>query len=525
MTSNKSVLDDQQASPPSKAKRLFQLISIALLLVISLGSWAFASPIGSSPDDGFHLTSIWCSNGGYQGMCEPDVSPSSRLVAPALIDSPTCFAYQKQISAKCQIDSGVLTNYGLSSVTHGNYSGGGYPPIYYATMHLFASPDVVVSALIMRFVNIFIFVALAISLWLIAPFRTRTAQKMTWAATLIPLGIFLIGSNNPSSWAIIGIGFSVLSLFAFLDNRLTKNQTIWIALIYLIAVLISAGSRGDSAAYGVVVVVTVLIATYRSWRDSLLKLMLPLSGLIISAAFYLCSGHAGVTTNGLGEAGSTEEVSAAALLVKNVVSIPNLIVGTFTGEGWGLGWLDTPMPEIVWVTALAVCFSIVVISIQRLNLFSAASLLIAAVALIGVPLYILQTSKMQVGEFVQPRYIYPLIILITALAILVTQNEPQFGSRAWRLLSFIGLSAAYAAALYVNLDRYIHGLGHPLGYNLNANIEWWWSNFPIQPMYLLALGSIATIALLYIVFEPFSRNSSQNELVGIGKDSTQTLVL
>ena len=42
----------------------FKVIQLVpLLAILALACWALASPVGSSPDDNFHLASIWCAGG------------------------------------------------------------------------------------------------------------------------------------------------------------------------------------------------------------------------------------------------------------------------------------------------------------------------------------------------------------------------------------------------------------------------------------------------------------------------------
>lgn len=55
---------------PSRWKRALLILGIGLLAIAGLGAWAFASPAGSSPDDDYHLASIWCAQGERDSICE-----------------------------------------------------------------------------------------------------------------------------------------------------------------------------------------------------------------------------------------------------------------------------------------------------------------------------------------------------------------------------------------------------------------------------------------------------------------------
>jgi len=49
-----------RAALPSRVARAVTLV-VALLVVLT--GWLLAAPPGASPDDGYHLGSIWCADG------------------------------------------------------------------------------------------------------------------------------------------------------------------------------------------------------------------------------------------------------------------------------------------------------------------------------------------------------------------------------------------------------------------------------------------------------------------------------
>ena len=42
-------------------------VALPLALLVVFGSWAVTSPVGASPDDDYHLSSIWCAGGEQSG--------------------------------------------------------------------------------------------------------------------------------------------------------------------------------------------------------------------------------------------------------------------------------------------------------------------------------------------------------------------------------------------------------------------------------------------------------------------------
>src|SRR5680860_1410536 len=85
--------------------RLRWIHAAPLLAVLTLTAWAFASPVGASPDDDFHLASTYCALGGSDA-CQPGTQENTRLVSIAF-DSARCYAQVSTESAACQDDAGL----------------------------------------------------------------------------------------------------------------------------------------------------------------------------------------------------------------------------------------------------------------------------------------------------------------------------------------------------------------------------------------------------------------------------------
>ena len=68
-------------------------ILIPLLLFASLVGWAYASPVGSSPDDPMHLPSIWCGIGEREGLCEVAADDPGILLVPGALVTAPCFGF------------------------------------------------------------------------------------------------------------------------------------------------------------------------------------------------------------------------------------------------------------------------------------------------------------------------------------------------------------------------------------------------------------------------------------------------
>ena len=80
---------------------------IAALLVAGF-AWAYSSPIGSSPDDDFHQSSIWCPYPLEDSGCRlvyDDRGAAVGAYVPEIVRyASKCFAFQPEQSAAC-VDS------------------------------------------------------------------------------------------------------------------------------------------------------------------------------------------------------------------------------------------------------------------------------------------------------------------------------------------------------------------------------------------------------------------------------------
>jgi len=87
---------------------------LPLALFLACASWAITSPVGSAPDDDFHLASIWCAAGDER--CQLDSSnPDVRLVPRNVAQAADCYRYEAAATADCATD--VLEDSSLVPVT------------------------------------------------------------------------------------------------------------------------------------------------------------------------------------------------------------------------------------------------------------------------------------------------------------------------------------------------------------------------------------------------------------------------
>lgn len=488
--------------------RRFRAIHLApVLAVIALLAWALASPIGAAPDDDYHLVSTWCATDG--AYCDPGEAENTRVVPEALVHSH-CYAQDALASAACQ-DNIAWDAEPTVETKRGNFSGA-YPPVYYAVMNVFVGPDAMGSAMLMRLVTVLLFVGLTTALFVLLPPLRRPTLVWTWLVTTLPMGIFLLSSNNPSSWAVIGLGTGWLALYGYLETSGIRKWSL--GAIFAVATLMAAGSRGDAAMYAVLGIAAVFVLTVPfsreehtrlNWKAYGLDAILPIVMTLACAALFLTSrqtqsgvsgfGGSSVSGDPVGVGAVEASLSGFSLLAYNLLNVPFLWAGNF-GE-WGLGWLDTAMPAVVSFAAIAALVAIGFSGLGRLWGRKLVVVIGVGLVLWLLPVYVLQQGGDTLGEAVQPRYLLPLIILFMGLVLLARPGGPLSFSRPQLVLVSGALILVNFIALHFNLRRYLTGVDQQ-GANLDAGYEWWW-DITISPMFVWIAGAAAYAALVVIL--------------------------
>lgn len=487
----------------------FRWILLApVLAFIALSAWAFASPIGAGPDDDYHIVSIWCANGG-SAECEPGSEANTRIVPNSFVRI-ACYAQVESRSADCSYE--YLDDTTPMEIKRGNFAGE-YPPVYYGVMHLFAGDDVQVSALAMRVFNAALFVGLATALFALLPVYRRRTLLWGWLVALVPLGMFIVPSNNPSGWAVTGVGTAFLALLGWFES--TGRRRWALGALYLVGAVMAAGARGDAAVYVIGATVTAVILTAVRTRPYLLSAILPVVGIIIAFAFFASAGQSGVASSGFtsggggatnpvaGDGGVEAPLSGFALAAYNLLMLPLLWTGVW--GTWALGWLDTQLPSIVPWAAAGAFIVVGFAGIGRLDWRKALATGGTLLVLIALPVYVLTTGGDQVGANLQPRYLLPLIVLFAFL--LVTDPSRGSGPTFTRVQTFVILAALAVAnlvSLQVNIRRYVTGADQQ-GLNLDDGAEWWWRGFPVGPSAVWIIGALAYAGLVAVLWHQLRR--------------------
>lgn len=482
--------------------RLRVVLCVAAAL-LALGVWAIASPPGATPDEEFHLPSIWCAWGATDGVCEPGPTPDTFLV-PWAITSEDCYTFNVQTAASCRD-----TQPGDTMVEHPRArtnADGLYPPFYYATARVFVSSNAIASVYAIRLANLLLAIALAAAIIVLTRRTIGPALPIALLATMVPSGLFFVSSVNPSGWAYTGVGLYWAALIG-MARAPDRARRAGLGAIALVTALIAASARADAAVFIVLVTIACLLADAqlrrlvgRHWKP----IVAVVGALAIALAVYATA--VAQIRAGLGSPGMLGEPvypRNLILLYQNALNLPTLIAGSL--GTWPLGQVDAYTPTLTWFLAISVFAAVIVLGFGSDYREKRLSVGLIALALVAIPLFILQRGGLPVGTGLQPRYFLPLLPALVGLALLHRYGREPFWivrGQAWLLAG--ALSIAQAVALHSVMRRYI--TGSDVGdWNLARNVEWWWSWAP-SPMVVWLVGSIAFAVLAIGIFVIDSRH-------------------
>jgi hypothetical protein len=491
--------DRISAPAPDRRSRTVGLIAAVLgpiMLLAALIGWAVSTPLASSPDEDFHLASIWCGLGERPGLCEAGSQPELRKVPEEVLVAHRCFDHQPDQAATCPRQAPDV----LVETDRGNFDQT-YPPVFYAVAGVFASPDLSRSIILIRALNAVLYVGLASALFFLLPRRRRGILLWTGLATLVPFGMFLIPSANPSSWGIISATTMWLAVLGYFEAE-HRSRRFGLAAVAAVALLLGAGSRSDAAAFAAVAIVLGTVLAFRRTRAFALRSIYPAVLFVVAVATFLAAGQSNAVNPSFEvsvplDALSTQ-LSRVQLLWLNATRLPELWAGAFGAPiGTQSLWLGTTTPGIVWVPTLAVFGGVLLWGLQTMRWRKALAVAAVGFLLVALPMIWLMRDQILVGQGVQARYLYPMMIMLAALSLLDLDGL-RVRFNAWQLIAIATVAfVANAVIQWITLRRYVTGLdAHWL--DLDTAAEWWWQAMPVGPMGVWVLSS-AVFAVFCVV--------------------------
>ena len=505
-----------------------QYLVFTFAFIITGVFWAISSPIGSSPDDDFHLTSIWCSteNQQYCQVVSTKVDNPGTLVsenyatqvkAPSEFWKIWCWIGKTEISAKCsQVDRFELSTSPSRELSN-NVSL--YPKFYYKLMSFFVTDNTEVSVVIMRFVSLTICLILFLCGLALSSNLHRRLVQYSLAFFLFPFGIYFFASNNPFGLHLAGLILLIVLINKFFHSNFNPGKGFLICLIIVYLLVINI--RYDSGIYISIFILILFIFhfDYNKLRmvkspiyyiSIFLMFLYPIISHILRKDFTYLDG-ASVTD-------TSAKTSGLSFTLKNLIDLPIYFVGNLGYKGhenwkFGLGWFDVPLPDVVPLLLIFLFCLIIVKSFTiKLSKPWTFSLIIAIFFSLFAPLILLQQMGRAATGALQPRYLLPFLVLIFFLVLLTLVSRDQLKlNYKEKVLVVLGISLASSLTLRTNIARYVSGLPENelccglIKLNLNNSIDWWW-NIPLSPNQVWFFGSVSSLLLIYsLIFFNFNK--------------------
>lgn len=477
------------------------LVSMLAYLVTGI-AWALSSPVGSSPDDDYHLTSIWCPPPAETSGCEIVATEPFTVAVPAKVaESSATYAFkpdQNGSLAQALSDTEMVPSTRVDR--------GGYPGPYYRLMHQLVGADVDAAVLVMRIANVALPLALLGVVALAGRADDRRLIAYMAALTSVPLGLFLWASVNPSSWAFSGMLVAWAGLHAAVAAP--RGARFWASgAVAVGGAVMAAVARGDSGPYLFLAAVGAVwlywpLLQFRRWR-----LLLPAAVMLLGVWSFLSSGQ----TDSIATRAQQPEGSAG-MNFQNLMQLPRLPLGIYgLDPRLGLGWTDTPMPALVYVGGMAALFVVVSVGLASLGWRKGLGLSGISFLFFALPMYMLVKDAVEIGTFVQSRYFLPLAVLVIGTVVLhKTPGQIVQLVQGQRAFVIGALGVAQSVALLTNLSRYVTGLDGA-GLFGSAVDRWWWPWLPLGPLSVWLVGSGAFLLALVVSLRRFDPPASVKE--------------
>lgn len=488
-----------------------------VLFSVVLLCWAFASPVGSSPDDDFHIANIYClsdetscrSNDavwpeGQPGWPKdpldrrqepwsslqevyPDLwsFPSPRRLPCYVLNGTSDYFPDPAEPADCLSAEDQQSN-SPQSVDNVYY----YPNVNYRFLSLFTQDTIRESVAVWRVVVALVSVLMAgLSIGL-SHRRWRRPLLLTWVICSVPLGAFLLASHNPSAWAIVGTMAMVGPGVALLQQPGRDGLAAARLAMVCLSVLLVLGGRSEGILFVGVGAAVILILGLRGGKA--IRVMAWMSGaMMLLVTLVAAMGGLSILMARLG--GNYLLTGQGGARGWGVLMEAPLAFATYTTR---LGWLDIPMPQAVMIPAGAAFIGAVVLGLAVVDTRKAVTLVITFL----VPLLATTGIRVISGAGLQHRYTLPLIYLfmLVALAPVGVRTLPRWSRAQWTALVVCLTVANSLALLYVEL-RYVIGINEsasPAAILAVDTPDWWWQAW-LSPGANWVIGSIAfPVALL-----------------------------
>jgi hypothetical protein len=538
---------------------------MALLLFMTLAAWSMGSAVGSSPDEDYVLTSIWCGTEGNPPHCRKDPDRAFTMIVPMMVGVPSnCFLSQGQAaSAGCQ--ASILD----SETSTSNYNSINYPKNYFNVARNLVSPFVEPSVVKIRLLNsLFAAILIVASTSMLQKFKPDLF--LAWLAAAAPTTFYFIASVNTSSWTLFGATSFVICLIALFQTRHNKKAFLTSCVITVLTVIFSISSRYEGKYILLLLTSAIMISetasnkrvhfsnlrnsltywllcvsiffigrdllsdrliTFELLRDSrfkwtalfffaLLPMVSPIQkiskinhkyslgiGSLVASLFLVYDQVSGsftridILNDSRVEVDEGIRTTALNLLINNVINLPRFIMGFF--GSWGLGWFELEMTHAVWLLSLQAFLLVTVFALRKSSTLHRALFVATFGVMCLAILYANQQTFTPIGQVIQPRYFLPFFLGIVIIAV---ANKTERYPNSLVITVAILATISNSIALRDTIRRYTTGQDVFISKSLNNPIEWWWQFGP-QPETVWLTGTLAFAALWALLI--YDRNKNE----------------
>lgn len=450
----------------SRPVRSLLLYCWALLAMgTAIGAWSLATPLMAAPDEPAHaINAAAVVRGQLDAPEQPTLEgPVAVVRVPAWVASTNsvdwCLIWLPELSAACSppLKSGTETVDATTQFSR-------YPPLYYALVGIPSLLTTGAPALYsMRMVATLINSAL-VALGLFLLIRYHPPRRYLMAGVLVALSpmVFFMSSVLNTSGMEIAAGFAAwcAGLCVIQRRRVSTVLAVWTSLAFAVLIL----TRPISPIYAAVIIFTLGILSGWSRSKAFLRdrgtlpIRLSIIGALIVFGVPMVIGGFPPYWGAFPIQFRLSLWGSVWLTLSLTVHRLRQCVGTF-------GWLNTPVPEAVWVI-WAIAFVVLLSAGLYLSGRCRRALPVLALAIIALPV-IFESPTIDVhGIWWQGRYWLPLLVGVPLVA--VSQIRTRKEVRRWTedLKSVVAvvvlgiiLTAAQVWTFIVVLHRYEYGLG------------------------------------------------------------------
>lgn len=467
---------------------------VVVALSILILSWSIASPPGSTPDENYHIGNAWCAFGESKNCSITEATEGGyrRAEIPFTVD--LCFNRGPEIPASCISENPPNSQFvpidSLSSL---------YPPQFYLVGGAFLQTFGENGILTFRLFNGLLFVVLVSLALGVAPRLVRNALLGSLFAFLVPQGIYLVASVNPSSWSFSGVVTTWVFILSFLVHLRNKERLLsYLAFLGWILSILVSSARFDSLIYATFLsVAAAILGSF--WHLKIRKAFLV--GLVA------CCFAAVVATDGLMRSVLDRTVdmvkapqffSFARYWLIHFLEIPFTSIGLNYGSYGPTGSLDVLTPPLVghiqFAFLAAGLFWSLRERVKRQRIFLSTFLLLLYVVILQEVSQYHETGF----YFVQGRYFLPFIAGSIGIVIATSSSDKSLLDFPALRSLFVGLaSISHSLALFAIVRRYSYGTTNDykrfeidVDKNFSLPDGWRYVSF-LSPRAVLIGGSIA----------------------------------